>query len=172
MVLTVVSFITHSADNALTDRDLETLIENSPLTGISLSKASGSHYQAGDTVESPHSTDAPLRKAPRTEDGTIDLSWASDPLFSDYQIMARVDVSKVSSELVAFVFRILGLSLLIAVFVTAVTMFVVDRMMLSSLLNSGIGFPGRVRKLSILLTICHQQAAATSLATWKGCGNH
>lgn len=46
-----------------------------------------------------------------------------------------MDVSEVPAELVAFVFRILGLSLLIAVFVTAVTMFVVDRMMLSPLLK-------------------------------------
>jgi len=65
----------------------------------------------------------------------MDLSWAADPVLSDYEVLARVDVSDVPSELVAFVFRILGLSLLIAVFVTAVTMFVVDRMMLSPLLK-------------------------------------
>lgn len=65
----------------------------------------------------------------------IDLSWSSDPALSDYEVLGRVDVSDVPSELVALVFRILGLSLLIAVFVTAVTMFVVDRMMLSPLLR-------------------------------------
>jgi diguanylate cyclase (GGDEF)-like protein len=60
------------------------------------------------------------------------------PSYRNYEedlLSVRVDVSDVSSELVAFVFRILGLSLLIAVFVTAVTMFVVDRMMLSPLLR-------------------------------------
>lgn len=56
-------------------------------------------------------------------------------MLADYQVLGRVDVSDVPAELVAFVFRILGLSLLIAVFVTVVTMFVIDRMMLSPLLK-------------------------------------
>ncbi len=130
----IITFITHSGGQELTDAALESLITNSPLAGVSLRHA-GTEYQAGEAAKLPHSAGGLLRSAPRTPQGMIDLSWSADPVLSDYQVVARIDVSDVSSELVAFVFRILGLSLLIAVFVTTVTMFVVDRMILSPLLK-------------------------------------
>lgn len=130
----IITFLKHSRSREITTDALELLIDSSPLTGVSL-RRDGIEYEAGEAIRMPHPADGLLRSAPRTPQGTIDLSWGADPLLSDYEVLARVDVSDVSSELIAFVFRILGLSLLIAVFVTAVTMFVVDRMMLSPLLR-------------------------------------
>ena len=130
----IITFINHSRGRDITGAALEALITSSPLVGVSMSRA-GTEYRAGETIATPHPANGLLRSAPRTPQGMIDLSWAADPVLSDYGVLARVDVSDVPSELVAFVFRILGLSLLIAVFVTAVTMFVVDRMMLSPLLK-------------------------------------
>jgi diguanylate cyclase (GGDEF)-like protein len=130
----IITFINHSRGRDITGTALEALITSSPLVGVSLSRA-GTEYRAGETITTPHPANGLLRSAPRTPQGMLDLSWSADPVLSDYEVLARVDVSDVPSELVAFVFRILGLSLLIAVFVTAVTMFVVDRMMLSPLLK-------------------------------------
>jgi diguanylate cyclase (GGDEF)-like protein len=130
----ITTFINHSRGRDINGAALDALITSSPLVGVSLSRA-GTEYRAGETITTPYSANGLLRSAPRTSQGMIDLSWAADPVLSNYEVLARVDVSDVPSELVAFVFRILGLSLLIAVFVTAVTMFVVDRMMLSPLLK-------------------------------------
>lgn len=130
----IITFLKHSDGRDINEAELEVLILNSPLAGISLRKA-GTEYQAGETIGRPYPADGLLRSTPRTSQGTIDLFWAGDEVLQNYEVLARVDVSHVSSELRAFVFRILGLSLLIAVFVTAVTMFVVGRMMLSPLLK-------------------------------------
>jgi diguanylate cyclase (GGDEF)-like protein len=130
----VITFLKHTQSHPIHPEDLNTLIASSPLVGISLSR-DGVMYTAGEAIEQPKPADGVLRNAPRTAAGAIDLVWTSDPTLSDYEVQARVDVSEVPAELVAFVFRILGLSLLIAVFVTAVTMFVIDRMMLSPLLK-------------------------------------
>lgn len=130
----LITFLKHTRSREIDPAALEALIASSPLVGVSLQR-DGTRYEAGETIESPHPADGVLRDASRTAQGMIDLSWSSDPALSDYEVLGRVDVSDVPSELVAFVFRILGLSLLIAVFVTAVTMFVVDRMMLSPLLR-------------------------------------
>ncbi|MBC7185057.1 MAG: diguanylate cyclase, partial [Marinobacter sp.] len=130
----IITFLKHSQSQEITTDALELLVASSPLTGLSL-RRDGTEYEVGEAIRMPHPADGLLRSAPRTSKGMIDLSWGADPLLSDYEVLARVDVSDVRSELAAFVFRILGLSLLIAVFVTAVTMFVVDRMMLSPLLK-------------------------------------
>ncbi|QFS85356.1 MULTISPECIES: putative bifunctional diguanylate cyclase/phosphodiesterase [unclassified Marinobacter] len=130
----VITFLKHTQSHPIDPEDLQTLIANSPLVGVSLSR-DGLVYKAGEAIENPKPADGVLRAAPRTVEGAVDLVWGADPTLSDYDVQGRVDVSEVPAELVAFVFRILGLSLLIAVFVTAVTMFVVDRMMLSPLLK-------------------------------------
>ncbi|WP_228151248.1 putative bifunctional diguanylate cyclase/phosphodiesterase [Tamilnaduibacter salinus] len=130
----VTTFVQSAEGQEITKSDLESLVASSPLTGISLWR-DGISYEAGEVVDVPHPAAGLLRLAPRTAEGMIDLSWSDDPTLGAYQAVARVDVGHVDSELVAFVFRILGLSLLIAVFVTVVTMFVVDRMMLSPLLK-------------------------------------
>ena len=130
----IITFLKQGESRDVNATALQTLIANSPLAGISMT-INGSQLRAGQAVDSPHPADGVLRAAPATAEGMIDLSWGSVPELSGYDVAARVDVSDVPRELVAFVFRILGLSLLIAMFVTAVTMFVVDRMMLSPLLK-------------------------------------
>lgn len=130
----IITFLKQTHDQDISQAALETLVASSPLQGVALQR-DGVSYSAGKSVGAPHPANGLLRAAPESPEGAIDLSWASDPTLSDYQVLGRVDVSDVRPELVAFVFRILGLSLLIAVFVTVVTMFVVDRMMLSPLLR-------------------------------------
>jgi diguanylate cyclase (GGDEF)-like protein len=130
----IVTFLQQSAGQNMTIGKLETLLMTSPLTGITLIRE-GVRFTAGAPVEYPQSVEKPLRSAPPSPDGSIDLAWGPSPALADYAVLGRVDVSNVPGELLAFVFRVLGLSLLIAVFVTVVTMFVVDRLMLSPLLK-------------------------------------
>jgi diguanylate cyclase (GGDEF)-like protein len=130
----VTTFLNHTQSQSIDPENLEMLIASSPLAGISLSR-DGVTYKAGEAITNAQPALGLLRAAPRTPEGMIELAWAADSRLSGYYVQGQVDVSHVPSELVAFVFRILGLSLLIAVFVTAVTMFVVDRMMLSPLLK-------------------------------------
>lgn len=130
----VTTFLNNARGQSIDPEDLETFLASTPLTAVSLSK-DGVTYRAGEAIIRSQPADGLLRTVPRTPDGGIDVAWGPDPAMSGYDVHGRVDVSNVPSELVAFVFRILGLSLLIAVFVTAVTMFVVDRMMLSPLLQ-------------------------------------
>ncbi|EMP54735.1 diguanylate cyclase domain-containing protein, partial [Marinobacter santoriniensis NKSG1] len=130
----IVTLIKAAQGQDVPESALESLLTSSPLTGVSL-RRNGTEYRVGEAIDTSYPADGLLRAAPRTSKGTIDLAWRSDVRFSGYEVLARIDVSNVPSKLVAFVFRILGLSLLIAVFVTAVTMFVIDRMMLSPLLR-------------------------------------
>ncbi|MBQ0813470.1 MAG: EAL domain-containing protein [Marinobacter sp.] len=130
----IVTFLRHTQSQEIRTAALEILLKNSPLTGI-LVTSNGARYAAGEGVEFPQPVEGELRSALKAAQGVIDLSWGADPALADYDVLGRVDVSAVPGKLTAFVFRILGLSLLIAVFVTAVTMFVVDRMMLSPLLK-------------------------------------
>jgi len=130
----IITFLTHSQNRQITPEGLQLLISSSPLTGIYLRRDTDEH-ESGEVIGRLHPADGLLRSASRTPQGMIDLAWKADPALSDYEVLARVDVSDVPSELVAFVLRILALSLLIAVFVTIVTMFVVDRMILSPLLK-------------------------------------
>lgn len=130
----ITMFLHSKSGQAVTPGRLEVLLANSSLTGISMI-AGGTRIEAGEPVTHPQPANGDLRGAVRPAEGVIDLSWSTSPGLSDYEILARADVSDVSGKLIAFVFRILGLSLLIAVFVTVVTMAVVDRMMLSPLLK-------------------------------------
>ena len=118
----------------LTNEDLRQLLTDSPLNGLTVIGADR-QLSVGAGVENAGVADTPLRHLPRTEEGALALAWPAGTLAGNDRIQALVDVSHVPGELLAFVFRILGLSLLIAVFVTLVTMAVVDRMMLSPLLR-------------------------------------
>ncbi len=130
----IIMFLNSKNGQAVTPDRLKVLLANSSLTGISMI-AGGTRIEAGEPVTHPLPANGDLRSVVRSAEGGIDLSWSTSPGLSDYEIVARADVSDVSGKLIAFVFRILGLSLLIAVFVTVVTMAVVDRMMLSPLLK-------------------------------------
>lgn len=130
----IATFLDAKPDQPVTSVMLKDLLANSPLTGVSMRTGSGT-LAAGEEVGQPGLANGKLRNLPRTEGGGIDLAWDQSANLAHYEVRGRVDVSGVRAELTAFVWRILGLSLLIAVFVTIVTMAVVDRMMLSSLLK-------------------------------------
>lgn len=118
----------------VTTGSLSLLLESSRITGIELMV--GEHWlTAGEPVVDPGDARGRLRDLSRVEANRLDLAWDSGQWLGDYPVRARVDVTGVSEELSSFVLRILGLSLLIAVFVTVVAMAVVDRMMLSPLLR-------------------------------------
>jgi diguanylate cyclase (GGDEF)-like protein len=130
----IATFLNAKTDQPVTSVMLKDLLANSPLTGVSMQTGSGT-LAAGEEIGQPGLANAKLRDLPRTDDGAIDLAWQQNPHRAHYEVHGRVDVSAVRAELIAFVWRILGLSLLIAVFVTIVTMAMVDRMMLSPLLK-------------------------------------
>jgi diguanylate cyclase (GGDEF)-like protein len=130
----IVTFLAAKNAQAVTPTMLNDLLAESPLSGISIKTQSG-RLSAGEAVSQPGPADSRLRNLPRADQGAIDLVWSQNPALAHYDVHGRVNVSSVRGELVAFVWRILGLSLLIAAFVTIVTMAVVDRMMLSPLLN-------------------------------------
>lgn len=130
----VVMFLATKGPQPITAQMLNDLLADSPLTGISM-RVGANSVAAGKAVVQPGLADAGLRGLPRSAAGEINLAWQDDARLTEYEVRGRVDVGGVHGELVAFVWRILGLSLLIAVFVTIVTMAVVDRMMLSPLLK-------------------------------------
>ena len=71
----------------------------------------------------------------RSPDGSrYEIYWTGGELGGPYAFQARLDTSMLSDELTAFVGRIFGLVLLIAFFVTGVTMFILDRTVLKPLL--------------------------------------
>ncbi|MDX1756196.1 MAG: EAL domain-containing protein [Marinobacter sp.] len=112
----------------------QALLRATGLLGIDMKTADGSQA-AGEPVGQAAATDGKLRDIPRPAPGKLDLLWSNPEWAPDWEIAARLDISELSGELWAFVFRILGLSLLIALFVTLVTMSVLGRMMLAPLLR-------------------------------------
>jgi signal transduction histidine kinase len=77
--------------------------------------------------------DATTRR--RLSDNTrMDVFWPSHLFQTPYSVLARIDTSEINDQTTAFVWRIFGLVLLISVFVTIVTMFVVNKMVLSPIL--------------------------------------
>ncbi|WP_297797541.1 GGDEF domain-containing phosphodiesterase [uncultured Marinobacter sp.] len=118
----------------VTTGSLSLLLESSRITGIELMV--GEHWlTTGEPVIEPGDAAGRLRDLSRADANRLDLAWESGQWLGDYPVRARINITGVSGELTSFVLRILGLSLLIAVFVTVVTMAVVDRMMLSPLLR-------------------------------------
>jgi signal transduction histidine kinase len=61
----------------------------------------------------------------------LDLYWTPSQLKEPYFVSARIDTSEIGAQVNAFIWRIIGLVLLISVFVTVVTMVVLERMVLS-----------------------------------------
>ncbi len=72
----------------------------------------------------------------RLPDNTrMEKLWPPERLQEPYWVMARIDTSEIDEQIIAFVWRIAGLVLLISVFVTFVTMVVLDKMVLMPILN-------------------------------------
>ncbi|MDL0432786.1 EAL domain-containing protein [Marinobacter sp. TBZ242] len=118
----------------VTAESLQRVLGSSRVTGLEL-MVNDRWLRVGEPVTDAGDASGRLRDLPKPENQRLDLVWDSGQWLGDYPVRARVDITGVSGELTAFVLRILGLSLLIAVFVTVVTMAVVDRMMLSPLLR-------------------------------------
>ncbi len=114
---------------SITANSLEHLLESSRLTGIEL-MAGGQWLRAGEPVRKAGDAQERLRDLDRPGGNRLEIAWHDGQWLGDYPVRVRVDITGVSGELAAFVIRIVGLSLLIAIFVTIVAMAVVDRMML------------------------------------------
>lgn len=94
----------------------------------------------GSFGEKPDFTDEVLLSdkfhSKRSDDGRwYDVVWPPSLLEAPYSLIARLDASDVVSELSAFVWRIIGLVLLLSVVVCAATMAVVGRKVLLPLLD-------------------------------------
>ncbi len=75
---------------------------------------------------------------------SMDVLWQMDQFQQPYSVVARIDTSEIDSQITAFIWRIIGLVVLISLFVTIVTMVVLERLVLSpirelrnSLLDAG-----------------------------------
>ncbi|MCL7942611.1 GGDEF domain-containing phosphodiesterase [Marinobacter sp. ATCH36] len=127
------TYLATKSDNVTAD-SLQKVLDSSRITGLEL-MVNDRWLRVGEPVTDAGDASGRLRDLPNPEKQRLDLVWNSGQWLGDYPVRARVDITGVSGELAAFVVRILGLSLLIAVFVTVVAMAVVDRMMLSPLLR-------------------------------------
>ncbi|MEH6401806.1 MAG: ATP-binding protein [Sneathiella sp.] len=61
----------------------------------------------------------------------MDVLWTPARIKSDYFVSARIDIGEISPQLNGFIWRITGLTLVISLFVTVVTMYTLDRTLLS-----------------------------------------
>ncbi|WP_409523198.1 putative bifunctional diguanylate cyclase/phosphodiesterase [Nitrincola sp. MINF-07-Sa-05] len=108
---------------------LDSMPDTLLITGVRIYAADGSlQFKSGEALTTQPSAEQRHR---RIEDGTrLEVRLTPSDLGSHYTAEIRLDTSQVSAELVAFVWRILGLVLLIAFFVTVTTMLVVHLLML------------------------------------------
>lgn len=60
----------------------------------------------------------------------LDVNWPEKRILKGYQVVARIDASELPDQVTAFIWRIAGLVLLISVFVTIVTMVVLEKSIL------------------------------------------
>jgi len=64
------------------------------------------------------------------DDHKLDVIWPDKRILKNYQVIARIDASELPEQVTAFIWRISGLVLLISVFVTIVTMLVLEKSIL------------------------------------------
>ena len=108
---------------------LAALLDNTLIHGIRIRHADGSETGFGEPIQTSLEADSPLA---RIEAGQrMELHWQAGPR----QLALRLDTSQVAGELRAFVWRIIGLILLIAFFVTVVTMLVLHYLILGPILR-------------------------------------
>jgi len=69
------------------------------------------------------------------DNNTMDVLLAPPHVRGPYWVAARIDTSEIAPQIVAFVWRIVGLVVLISGFVTVVTMLVLDKIVLSPINN-------------------------------------
>lgn len=122
-------------------RQLAPLPESSSVLGGRLHPADMTETEPmlafGDAPATEIPTDATLRsQRARAPDGEwMDLHFDSEQLGQPFQLTLRLDTSEVGPALTAFVIRIAGLVLLIAVFVTGATLLVLQWLLLHPILG-------------------------------------
>ena len=112
-----------------------------PVVGATVYHADG--RLVGTVGEPPRLESAAIEKeapgerlAQRSPDGNrYDVAWTAAELGVPYMVVGRIDTSGIDGELNNFVLRIIGLVLLIAAFVVAVTMAILGRLVLVPILD-------------------------------------
>ena len=112
----------------------ERLVTHTSITGIAIN--GDSRWQFGEkppeTVQNDHSLRERRRQAVPER---LALAWPAETMETPGPVRVLVNTESVEAELSAFLFRIVGLVLLIALFVTVVTMAVFGRLVLSRVLQ-------------------------------------
>jgi|GEM_PF-666187 len=122
-----------TVDPELSEDQLHSLLENSLLLGIHLPESA---LSVGAMPDYPGEEGLSLRDKRRLGNSDhLDFHWSGEELGLGQPVAARLDVSHVDDAIVAFLWRIAGLVLLIALFVTAVSMAVVGRLVFNRLLE-------------------------------------
>ena len=98
------------------------LIRNTVLKGAAIYHADGK--LAGEFGENP----GPV------EDGRMDVVWTPEVVKAPYRVVGRLDVNEAVAASTAFVWRIVGLVVLIATFLTLTTMAFLNRLVLTPIL--------------------------------------
>ncbi|MEQ6885713.1 EAL domain-containing protein [Salicola sp. Rm-C-2C1-2] len=113
---------------------LERLVEHTSITGVAV--RGNPQWDFGETPPAGISADDTLReRRDRHAPDRLALQWPAETMATPGPVRVLVHTGSVDSQLGAFLFRILGLVLLIALFVTFVTMAVFGRLVLSRVLQ-------------------------------------
>ena len=108
------------------------------LTGIALYRLDGAligtHGEAP-TLAQQAQTGSPRQRARSDNGRRLDISWPGSETGPPFSIVGRLDSSWIGPELTAFVWRILGIVLVLSIVTCGATMFIFDRMVLRRVLG-------------------------------------
>ena len=108
------------------------------LTGIALYRLDGAligtHGEAP-TLAQQAQTGSPRQRARSDNGRRLDISWPGSETGLPFSIVGRLDSSWIGPELTAFVWRILGIVLVLSIVTCGATMFIFDRMVLRRVLG-------------------------------------
>ena len=100
-------------------------------TGELISKFGEAPSLITEPLESPDKT---IRHR-LTDDTRMDVRFSPRRVRAPYFVSARINTSKIEERVTEFVWRVIGLVLIISVFVTGVMMFILDRIVLSPIIS-------------------------------------
>ena len=121
--------------------------QDSVLVGATIFDLDGNQlFEFGEPTDSIAPTDKTTERIRQfqSDKSRMDILMLPAQIKSPYFINARLDSSEIAPEITAFIWRITGLVLLITVFVTMITMIVLEKLVLSPIrkLASGMTFAG------------------------------
>lgn len=133
-------FLTHPypMDNELLLATASLLTTGSPVVGGAFYTADGVEVGVfGETpgLFPPTDAEAPPGGAVRHEGGRYEVLWPSARTGAPYVMAARLDSTGIAAQVTAFVYRVVGLVVLISVFVTAVTMVILGATVLGPIVR-------------------------------------